>query len=83
MQNISRLIETVVDETGQSLRLEVELLEDGWRARITDQDMVVLCAAGEHWLHTSGHPNVGDAINKLEQIVESGFALAESYAEEK
>jgi hypothetical protein len=80
MRNISRLIEIVVDETSQSLRLELELLENGWRARLTDQEMVVLCAAGEHWLHTYGHPCMESALIELDRIVEAGFDLAKSHA---
>jgi hypothetical protein len=81
MKYITRLIETIYDETGiEGIALNVSRNDDGWTAKIVEDGEILLCAAGELFLVTNGHESLEDAIDALEDKVEQGYKLAAEYA---
>lgn len=52
MRYIQQVIETVTDETGIAPKIEITFCEDGWRARVCEDGVTLLCSAGERFLHT-------------------------------
>ena len=79
MKSIQQLIETVFDETSIAPELHITLTEAGWCAKIVDEGMVLLCAAGEYFLVASGYETVEAALTELDRIAEQGFRLAAEY----
>lgn len=78
MQNIQRLIETLLDETGIPATLVVEPGKDGgWRAAVVEDGETLLCPAGERFLVATDDDDMYAAIELLEQKVADGFAQYE------
>ena len=78
MQNIQRLIETLLDETGIPATLVVEPGKDGGRrAAVVEDGETLLCPAGERFLVATDDDDMYAAIELLEQKVADGFAQYE------
>jgi hypothetical protein len=81
MRNCQRLIETLHDETGLAAEIVIVYTEEGlWNASIREDGHLLLCAAGEYWLHAVGYSTVDDALEELESIVTAGYRLAAEHA---
>lgn len=73
MQNIQKLIDILVDETGLTAELKVYLGLNGWVAKIVEDNDVLLCPAGETFLCVTGGADLADAVQALDDIVAQGF----------
>ena len=80
MKHIFKLLGTLHDETGlPTPALIVGINDLGWHASVKDEGMVLLCAAGETYLSTSGHDSAEDAVEALDNIAKDGFDLQERW----
>jgi len=80
MQNIQKLIETVFDETGAELVVELVFKSQGWRASVLEGEQTVLCPAGEYFLSKGGFDEPEAAMAALDRLVEDGYRIAADFA---